>query len=84
MVSKVLTRRPARLHSRPPHRDHSERSPAKVEETPGFQRATTAAVMDPPSPLEWRATQAFYPVTPPHAGLALDKLDRPSWFCPRL
>ena len=35
----------------------------KVEETPGFQRATTAAAMDPPGPLERRATQAFYYVT---------------------
>ena len=48
----------------------------KVEETPGFQRAMTAAAMDPPGPLEWRATQAFYYVTPPEAGLAADKLEQ--------
>ncbi len=48
----------------------------KVEETPGFQRATTAAAMDPPGPLERRATQAFYYVTPPEVGLAADKLEQ--------
>ena len=48
----------------------------KVEETPGFQRATIAAAMDPPGPLERRATQAFYYVTPPEAGLAPDKLEQ--------
>ena len=48
----------------------------KVEETPGFQRATTAAAIDPPGPLERRATQAFYYVTPPEAGLAPDKLEQ--------
>ena len=48
----------------------------KVEETPGFQRATTAAAIDPPGPLERRATQAFYYVTPPDAGLAPDKLEQ--------
>ena len=48
----------------------------KVEETPGFQRATAAAAMDPPGPLERRATQAFYYVTPPDAGLAPDKLEQ--------
>jgi len=40
----------------------------KVEETPGFRRATIAAAMDPPGPLERRATQAFYYVTPPMPG----------------
>ena len=48
----------------------------KVEETPGFQRATTAAAMDSPGPFEQNATQAFYYVTPPDAGLAPDKLDQ--------
>jgi uncharacterized protein (DUF885 family) len=48
----------------------------KVEETPGFRRATTSATMDPPGPLERRATQAFYYVTPPDAGLAPDKLEQ--------
>jgi uncharacterized protein (DUF885 family) len=48
----------------------------KVEETPGFRRATTAAALDPPGPLERRATQAFYYVTPPDAGLAPDKLEQ--------
>ena len=48
----------------------------EVEETPGFQRATTAAAIDPPGPLERRATQAFYYVTPPEAGLAPDKLEQ--------
>ena len=32
----------------------------KVEETPGFGRATTSAALDPPGPFEERATQAFY------------------------
>jgi hypothetical protein len=48
----------------------------EVEETPGFRRATTAAAMDPPGPLERRATQAFYYITPPDAGLAPDKLEQ--------
>jgi len=48
----------------------------KVEETPGFRRATIAAAMDPPGPLERRATQAFYYVTPPDAGLTPDKLEQ--------
>jgi uncharacterized protein (DUF885 family) len=48
----------------------------KDEETPGFQRATTAAALDPPGPLERRATQAFYYVTPPDAGLTPDKLEQ--------
>ena len=48
----------------------------KVEETPGFQRATTAAAIDAPGPLERRATQAFYYVTPPDAGLAPDLLEQ--------
>jgi uncharacterized protein (DUF885 family) len=48
----------------------------KVEGTPGFQRATTAAAMDPLGPLERRATQAFYYVTPPDAGFAPDKLEQ--------
>jgi uncharacterized protein (DUF885 family) len=47
-----------------------------VEETPGFRRATIAAAMDPPGPLERRATQAFYYVTPPDAGLTPDKLEQ--------
>jgi hypothetical protein len=48
----------------------------KVEETPGFRRATTSAALDPPGPLERCATQAFYYVTPPDAGLAPDKLEQ--------
>ena len=48
----------------------------KVEETPGFRRATIAAAMDPPGLLERRATQAFYYVTPPDAGLTPDKLEQ--------
>jgi uncharacterized protein (DUF885 family) len=48
----------------------------KVEETPGFRRATIAAAMDSPGPLEQRATQAFYYVTPPDAGLTPDKLEQ--------
>jgi uncharacterized protein (DUF885 family) len=47
----------------------------KVEDTPGFQRATTAAAMDWPGPFEQHATQAFYYVSPPDAGLAPDKLE---------
>jgi uncharacterized protein (DUF885 family) len=48
----------------------------KVEEIPGFRRATTAAALDAPGPLERRATQAFYYITPPDADLAPDKLER--------
>jgi len=58
----------------------------KVEETPGFQRATTAAAMDPPGPLERRATQAFYYVTPPGAGLGPAALEQylEAYFFPGL
>ena len=48
----------------------------QVEETPAFRRATTAAALDAPGPLERRATQAFYYVTPPDAGLAPDKIEQ--------
>jgi len=48
----------------------------QVEETPGFRRATTAAALDAPGPLEGRATQAFYYVTPPDAGLAPNKIEQ--------
>lgn len=47
-----------------------------VEETPAFRRATTAAAIDFPGPLERRATQAFYYVTPPDAGLTPDRLEK--------
>ena len=47
----------------------------KVEDTPGFMRATTAAAMDWPGALEQHATQAYYYVSPPDAGLAPDKLE---------
>jgi uncharacterized protein (DUF885 family) len=48
----------------------------EVEKTPGFRRATIAAALDPPGPLERRATQGFYYVTPPDAGLTPDKLEQ--------
>lgn len=48
----------------------------EVEETPDFRRATTAAAIDLPGPLEQRATQSFYYVTPPDAGLTPDKVDK--------
>jgi hypothetical protein len=48
----------------------------KVEETPGFRRATTAAAMDSPGTFEQNATQAYYYVSPPDAGLAPDKLEQ--------
>ena len=48
----------------------------QVEETPAFRRATTAAALDSPGPLERHATQAFYYVTPPDAGLAPDKIEQ--------
>jgi uncharacterized protein (DUF885 family) len=47
-----------------------------VEDTPGFQRATTSAATDSPGPLETHATQAFYYVTPPDPGLSPEKLDQ--------
>ena len=48
----------------------------QVEETPEFRRATTAAAMEAPGPLEKRATQAFYYVTPPQKGLPAERLDQ--------
>lgn len=48
----------------------------KVEETPGFERATISAAMDWPGPFERHATQAFYYVTPPDPGLPPDKLEQ--------
>ncbi|MGB8843113.1 MAG: DUF885 domain-containing protein [Aliidongia sp.] len=48
----------------------------KVEETPGFSRATTAAAMDSPGAFEQNATQAYYYVSPPDSGLSPDKLDQ--------
>jgi uncharacterized protein (DUF885 family) len=47
-----------------------------VEETPEFRRATTAAALDAPGPMEQRATQAFYYVTPPDKDLSPDKLEQ--------
>ena len=47
----------------------------KVEATPEFARATTSAAMDWPGPFEQHATQAFYYVSPPDAGMAADKLE---------
>jgi uncharacterized protein (DUF885 family) len=46
-----------------------------VEATPGFMRATTSAAMDSPGPFEQHATQAFYYVSPPDAGLSAEKLE---------
>jgi uncharacterized protein (DUF885 family) len=47
----------------------------KVEETPEFMRATTSASMDSPGPFEKHATQAFYYVSPPDAGMSGEKLE---------
>jgi uncharacterized protein (DUF885 family) len=41
------------------------RTPARVEETPPFLRATTSASMDTPGPFETTATEAFYNMTLP-------------------
>jgi hypothetical protein len=46
-----------------------------VEETPGFARATVSAALDSPGPFEQHATQAFYYVSPPDAGMDADKLE---------
>ena len=46
-----------------------------VEATPEFMRATIAAAMDSPGPFEQHATQAFYYVSPPDAGMAAEKLE---------
>jgi uncharacterized protein (DUF885 family) len=46
-----------------------------VEATPEFMRATIAAAMDAPGPFEQHATQAFYYVSPPDAGMSADKLE---------
>ncbi len=53
----------------------SDLSP-EVEETPAFRRATTAAAIDLPGPLERRATQAFYYVTPPDSGLTPEQTEQ--------
>jgi len=42
-----------------------ESAPARVQETPPFQRSTTSASMDTPGPFETRATEAFYNMTLP-------------------
>jgi uncharacterized protein (DUF885 family) len=47
----------------------------KVEETPEFARATVSAAMDSPGPFEQRATEAFYYISPPDAGMAPEKLE---------
>jgi uncharacterized protein DUF885 len=47
----------------------------KVEETPEFARATVSAAMDPPGPFEQHATQAFYYISPPDAGMAPEQLE---------
>lgn len=47
----------------------------RVEETPGFLRATTSAAMDWPGPFEQHAAQAFYYVSPPDSGMAAGKLE---------
>jgi hypothetical protein len=46
-----------------------------VEATPAFLRATTSAAMDWPGPFERHATQAFYYVSPPDAGMTAEKLE---------
>jgi uncharacterized protein (DUF885 family) len=46
-----------------------------VEATPEFMRATTSAAMDSPGPFEQNATQAFYYVSPPDAGMSAEKLE---------
>ncbi|MEP7220141.1 MAG: DUF885 domain-containing protein, partial [Bacteroidota bacterium] len=38
--------------------------PARVEETPQYERATSFASMDTPGPFEKKATEAYYYVTP--------------------
>jgi uncharacterized protein (DUF885 family) len=46
-----------------------------VEATPEFMRTTTSAAMDSPGPFEQHATQAFYYVSPPDAGMSAEKLE---------
>ena len=46
-----------------------------VEATPEFIRATISAAMDSPGPFEQHATQAFYYVSPPDAGMSPEKLE---------
>ena len=46
-----------------------------IEATPEFMRATISAAMDSPGPFEQHATQAFYYVSPPDAGMAGEKLE---------
>lgn len=40
-------------------------APARVQETPPFQRSTTSASMDTPGPFEEKATEAYYNMTLP-------------------
>ncbi len=46
-----------------------------VAETPEFARALVSAEFDPPGPLEQRAREAFYYVTPPDASLTPAQID---------
>jgi uncharacterized protein (DUF885 family) len=47
--------------------------PARVQETPPFQRSTTSASMDTPGPFETRATEAYYNMTLPDPRWPEDK-----------
>ena len=46
-----------------------------VAETPEFARALVSAEFDPPGPLEQKAKEAFYYVTPPDASLTPPQVD---------
>lgn len=46
-----------------------------VQATPEFMRSTTSAAMDSPGPFEQHATEAFYYVSPPDAGMSAEKLE---------
>ncbi len=47
----------------------------RVAETPEFARALVSAEFDPPGPLEQKAKEAFYYVTPPDASLTPPQVD---------
>jgi len=47
----------------------------QVGPTPEFRRALTEAELDPPGPYDKTATEAFYFITPPEAGLSAQKQD---------
>ena len=61
-------------------------APAKVEETPPFLRAITAASMDIPGPFEKVATEAYYNMTLPDPKLSIAEKNEfmTQWYYPAI